>query len=57
LRNEIRQLTRHLCEKIQAGEADSGPWSRDVLRHVRSTVVAKLAVANPKLLGADSGGV
>lgn len=52
-RRRLRQRTVDLCERIRAGEADRGEWRNAVLAHVRQTVVDKLAVANPKYLGAE----
>jgi hypothetical protein len=53
LRQRLRQRVADLCERIRRGDADGGPWRRDVLAHVRQTVIDKLAVANPKYLGAE----
>jgi len=49
----LRQRTVDLCERIRRGDADAGPWRAALLAHVRQTVVDKLAVANPKYLGAE----
>lgn len=51
-----RRETERLCERIRGGEADTGVWRDAVLKHVRATVVGKLTVANPKLLGLRPGG-
>ena len=51
LRRRLRARTVELCERIQRGDADAGPWRGAVLDHVRQTVVEKLSVANPKYLG------
>lgn len=51
LRRRLRARTVELCERIQRGDADAGPWRAAVLDHVRHTVVEKLSVANPKYLG------
>jgi hypothetical protein len=53
LRRLIRERTDRLCERIAAGEADSGPWREAVFAHVRQTVREKLEVANPAYLAAD----
>jgi hypothetical protein len=50
LRLDIEARQRALCRRIQAGEADAGPWRAAVLRYARWSVEAKLAVANPRLL-------
>ncbi len=52
LREALRNRTVELCERIRRGEADTGEWRGAVMRHVRQTVVDKLAVANPRYLGA-----
>ncbi len=44
----VRELTRRLCERIRAGEADGGAFADAVRAHVRMTVVEKLRIANPK---------
>ena len=48
----LRGRTTELCERIARGDADEEPFRAAVLAHVRATVCEKLAVANPKLLGA-----
>jgi len=50
---QLRQRTGELCERIRRGDADAGAWREAVWAHVRQTVVDKLAVANPKYLGAE----
>ena len=50
LRSAIDALTRRLCERIRAGDADAGPFADAVRAHVRMTVVEKLRIANPKYL-------
>ena len=50
---ELGRRTVDLCERIRAGEADTGAYRRAVLDHVGATVREKLAVANPKLLAAQ----
>jgi hypothetical protein len=51
LRAAIDALTRRLCERIRAGDADAGAFGDAVRAHVRMTVVEKLRIANPKYLG------
>jgi len=51
LRTAIDALTRRLCERIRAGDADAGPFGDAVRAHLRMTVVEKLRVANPRFLG------
>jgi len=55
LRRRVRERTVQLCERIQRGDADAGPWRAAVVAHVRQTVVDKLTVANPKYIEADRG--
>ena len=52
LRAAVRELTERLAQRIQRGDADAGDFGRAVRAHVRETVVEKLRVANPKLVGA-----
>lgn len=47
---EIEQMTRELCRRIRAGEADEGPWHDAVMAHVTQTVIEKLQIANPRYL-------
>lgn len=49
-RQAVHQRTVELALRIRRGDADSEPWRREVLRHVRHTVAEKLAVTNPKML-------
>ena len=51
LRAAVDALTRRLCDRIRAGDADAGPFGAAVRAHVRATVVDKLRIANPKYLG------
>jgi len=51
LRTAVDALTRRLCDRIRAGDADAGPFGDAVRAHVRATVVDKLRIANPKYLG------
>ena len=53
LRRRLAERTEALCARIRQGDADTGPWRDAVLAHVRQTVIDKLAVANPKLLGGE----
>jgi len=46
-------LNAELSERIRGGDADQGPWRRDVLNVVRKLVEEKLTVANPRYLEAD----
>jgi hypothetical protein len=48
---ELLRLNAELCRRIDDGDADHGEFRRRVREFLRRTVVAKLAVDNPKLLG------
>lgn len=52
----VRELSFELCRRIDAGDADTGPWRHEVIAHLRKTVEEKLAVDNPKLLRPRSTG-
>jgi hypothetical protein len=54
LKAGVDALTRRLCDRIRAGDADAGEFGDAVRAHVRATVVDKLRIANPKYLG-DGG--
>ena len=47
LKRAIRRRTEELCQRIQQGEADTGPYRAQVLAHVRESVREKLKVSNP----------
>jgi Domain of unknown function (DUF6285) len=51
LRTAARELETRLAERIRAGDADAGEFADRVRAHVRTTVVEKLAVANPRFAG------
>jgi hypothetical protein len=53
LRDGVRELDADLTRRIRAGEADDGPFGEAVRRHLRATVVEKLRVANPRVVGAS----
>ncbi len=55
LRAAIDARKRDLCARIQAGEADKGPWRREVLTYARWSVEEKLRVANPRYLARFAG--
>jgi hypothetical protein len=54
LRTAVRVLTERLVDRIRRGDADSGAYGDAVRAHLRATVVEKLRVANPRMLGACS---
>lgn len=47
LKKALRERTEELCQRIQQGEADTGPYRAQVLAHVRESVREKLLVSNP----------
>jgi hypothetical protein len=49
----VRALTERLVERIRRGDADAGPFGDAVRAHLRTTVVEKLRIANPRYLGAE----
>lgn len=48
LADTVRDWSFELCRRIDAGDADEGPWRADVLAHLRACVDEKLAVDNPR---------
>jgi hypothetical protein len=52
MRVAVREGTAALVERIRQGDADGGAFGDAVRAHVRATVREKLAVANPRYLGA-----
>jgi hypothetical protein len=50
LRAGIQARMRALCARVRAGEADAGPWRREVLAYARWAVREKLLVSNPRFL-------
>lgn len=48
--DEIDVMTRALCLRIRAGQADDGEYRDAVFAHVEQTVIEKLKIANPKYL-------
>jgi hypothetical protein len=47
LREEVVRLNRELCRQIRDGRAGAGPRNREILEHLRETVIGKLEIANP----------
>lgn len=43
----VREWSHELCRRIDAGDADDGPWRDQLLDHLRACVAEKLAVDNP----------
>jgi hypothetical protein len=50
LRAATETLQRELCARIRRGDADDGPWGSAVQHYTRESIVAKLAIANPRFL-------
>jgi hypothetical protein len=47
LRQAMRRRTEDLCQRIRQGDADAGPYRKQMIAHVRETVREKLLVSNP----------
>ena len=45
---QVRAWSFELCRRIDAGDADQGPWRQELVAHLRQCVDEKLAVDNPK---------
>lgn len=45
LREQLRDWTGELTERIRAGDADTGAWRSEVVSHLKQTVDDKLEVA------------
>jgi hypothetical protein len=45
-----------LVARIRAGDADAGPWRRELLAHLARTVADKLEVSRPPRTGAAAKG-
>ena len=43
----LRSRNEVLCERIRAGDADAGPWRREVLAHLRRTALDRMEVSRP----------
>jgi hypothetical protein len=50
LRQDVDARKRALCARIRDGDADDGPWRREVLAYARWAVEEKLRVSNPRYL-------
>lgn len=48
------ELAAELVRRIEAGDADDGPWSAQVFAYLKETVTDKLRVDNPKILNKAS---
>jgi hypothetical protein len=50
LKQEIRDLNEELCYRIRQGQADQSSWGKEVLHHLKRTVIQKLEIANPPMI-------
>lgn len=50
LREDIDARKRTLCSRIRAGEADTGPWRREVMDYATWAVKEKVRISNPRYL-------
>jgi len=50
LKQEVRELNQALGLRIRQGEADDTPWGKEVLIHLKETVIRKLEIANPRMI-------
>ena len=49
LRLALIERNRRLVTRIRFGEADQDPWRAQLMAHLRTTTLDKLAVTNPSL--------
>jgi hypothetical protein len=45
---QVRAWSFELCRRIDAGDADQGPWRQELVEHLKACVDEKLAVDSPK---------
>jgi hypothetical protein len=50
IKEKVSSLNEELCRHIKEGEADTGAWRKEVLAHLRETVIRKLEIANPGMI-------
>jgi hypothetical protein len=50
LPDEVIRLNQELCRRIREGQADAGPRHREVMQHLRDTLIRKLEIANPDFI-------
>lgn len=55
LREDIVARKQALCSRIREGEADAGPWRREVLDYTTWAVEEKVRIANPQYLERTGG--
>lgn len=49
LATQVERLNAELVRRIEAGEADTGPFRETALLHLRKVTVARLEINNPKM--------
>jgi len=47
---EILKLNEELCARIRNGDADHDPWRREVMDHIKQTLIEKLEITNPRMI-------
>ena len=47
LASSVEALEQELCDRIRAGDADSGPWRALVMQHLSRSVRERLELSNP----------
>ena len=50
LKAEILKLNEELCARIRNGDADHDPWRREVMDHIKQTLIEKLEITNPRMI-------
>lgn len=50
LKVEILKLNEELCARIRNGDADHDPWRREVMDHIKQTLIEKLEITNPRMI-------
>lgn len=50
LKQEVRKLNEALGLRIRHGEADKTLWGKEVLAHLKETLIRKLEIANPQMI-------
>jgi hypothetical protein len=50
LKEQVVKLNEELCARIRSGDADRHPWRREVIDHIKKTLMEKLEIANPEMI-------
>ncbi len=50
LKAEILKLNEELCARTRNGDADHDPWRREVMDHIKQTLIEKLEITNPRMI-------